>query len=1048
MKWSVKRITLLVAKIVAFTFAGIIALLFLLPYLFPDTVSGKIKQWTNNSINGQLNFSKARLSFFKHFPSLTLTLYDFSLKGSAPYQNDTLLAGNELGLGINLQTVFSSTISINKIFLTQGYINIQVNEKGEANYNVYKSGKSDSTQAAPADSSGAALQLEDIEIEKANLVYNDRSLPLVINAKGFNYSGSGDLSKAIFDLHTHAEIESFDLYFDNQPYILSKKINGDLVTKINTNSLALLFEKNDLKINQLPLQFNGKFEFLPKGYNMDFRLTTTDAALHDVFTALPPAYTTWLQHTDVEGKATIVASLKGPYEAASHAMPNLQFNMKVRDGSIAYEKAAIPVNHLLLDFNALLPSLTPDSLRVDVDSLHFTIGADYCNAALHIFGMNTPDINGHIHASMNMENWDKALGLAAFDTRGLLQVNGVINGKYTTGIQVSGLRKQDTATVITSIPSFNLTANLQDGYFKYASLPHAVEHIGFRLQAVCPDHEYKHIQVLADSIYAAALQNYIKGFIHFRNSNGYTVDANLLSVLDLASIPQFYPLDSVTLSGKTHISIQTKGSYLPARKLFPVTTADIHLDNGVVQTKYYPHPIQNIQVSATVRSSSSSLSSLNVEVQPIAFTFEGQPFMLKADLHNFSNLRYQVLSKGLIDIGKIYQVFKVKGLDVSGILKTDVSLKGLQSDAVAGNYDALSNKGTMEVKQVRIHSAYLPLPLLIEDGLFRFDQDKMWFDRFKARYGKSGFVLNGYLSNAIHYALQPNNKLTGKFDLKSRYILLDQLMAYTPPASQTPAPNATNGVILVPPDVDLSFTANATSVAYKGLQLGNVTGTIGIDSGTIRMEQTGFDLIGCHVNMDGTYASVTPTRALFSYKLDAQNFDVKKAYDNISLFHDLAPAAAKAEGIVSINYTIKGRLNASMMPVYPSLEGGGTLTLQKVKMRGFKLFSAVSKNTGKNNINDPDLSKVNIKTTIKNNVINIEPVKMRVAGFRPKIQGQTTFDGQLNLKFRLGLPPFGIIGIPLTITGTRDNPIVRVRRGSKDPALQETEDKEDDDDKQ
>jgi AsmA protein len=63
-----------------------------------------------------------------------------------------------------------------------------------------------------------------------------------------------------------------------------------------------------------------------------------------------------------------------------------------------------------------------------------------------------------------------------------------------------------------------------------------------------------------------------------------------------------------------------------------------------------------------------------------------------------------------------------------------------------------------------------------------------------------------------------------------------------------------------------------------------------------------------------------------------------------------------------------------------------------------------------------------------------------VFGFRPRIEGQTTFDGQLNLKMRLGLPPLGIIGIPVKITGTQDDPIVKLGRRTQD--LKETEYKE------
>jgi AsmA protein len=87
---------------------------------------------------------------------------------------------------------------------------------------------------------------------------------------------------------------------------------------------------------------------------------------------------------------------------------------------------------------------------------------------------------------------------------------------------------------------------------------------------------------------------------------------------------------------------------------------------------------------------------------------------------------------------------------------------------------------------------------------------------------------------------------------------------------------------------------------------------------------------------------------------------------------------------------------------------------------------------------------VAIKTTIKNNIITIEPFKMRVAGFRPKMQGQASFDGKLNLKFRLGLPPFGIFGIPMTITGTQEKPVIKLRRGSNNQPLTESTDKKDD----
>lgn len=108
-------------------------------------------------------------------------------------------------------------------------------------------------------------------------------------------------------------------------------------------------------------------------------------------------------------------------------------------------------------------------------------------------------------------------------------------------------------------------------------------------------------------------------------------------------------------------------------------------------------------------------------------------------------------------------------------------------------------------------------------------------------------------------------------------------------------------------------------------------------------------------------------------------------------------------------------------------------------MKGFRLFSAMGKQTGKEEIVDPDLSKINFKTKIQNNIVTLEKTKMKVAGFRIRMQGQTSLDGQLKLKCRLGLPPFGIIGIPMNITGTGQNPKIKVGKGDELPLEEQKE---------
>jgi AsmA protein len=102
------------------------------------------------------------------------------------------------------------------------------------------------------------------------------------------------------------------------------------------------------------------------------------------------------------------------------------------------------------------------------------------------------------------------------------------------------------------------------------------------------------------------------------------------------------------------------------------------------------------------------------------------------------------------------------------------------------------------------------------------------------------------------------------------------------------------------------------------------------------------------------------------------------------------------------------------------------------------MFNAVGNKTNHDAIKNPELSKVDIKSSIKNNIITLERFKFKFAGFRPRIEGTTSLDGKLNLKMRLGLPPLGILGIPILITGNKDNPKIKLGRHSKD--LEETKD--------
>ncbi|WP_348799366.1 hypothetical protein [Flavobacterium adhaerens] len=912
-----KVIGIKILKYTGITLATLLALMFITPMIFADKIKEEVKKTANKHLNGELNYTDADVSFFTHFPSLTLTLTKFNLNGSVPFQNEKLVSADEVALGINLSSlIFGENIKIDQIFLSNSLINIKVNKNGEANYNVYKS-----EETAPTDKeeSDTGLKLEKIQITNSKLVYDDQSTKVNVDATGFNYLGSGDLSQAIFELHSKAKISKLNIIYENEPYLMNKKVDGDLITKINTNSLSFVFEQNDLSINNLLVDFKGKFDFLKDGYNIDFIIKSNKSNLHDLFTAFPPKYITWLKDTELKGNVDLLFTLKGKYIASQNMAPDANLDFKVKDGFVNYKKSAFPVSNLNMDISAKVPSLNPDLLELDARNLSLNVEKNYLKTKLKMNGLTTPDIDMVLNSKIDLEKLNNALGIPDIELKGML---------------VSDLK--------------------------------------------------------------------------------------------------------------------AKGKYDQKNKLFPNASGTLNLENGFVKTQYYPNPITNINIDSKINNQKGTFDGLEVVLKPASFSFEGQPFMVQADLKNFDDLNYDIKAKGTLDISKIYKVFSQKGLDVDGFIKADLELKGIQSYAENGNYSKLYNKGTLEIRNILVKTEYLPKSLLIKEGIFRFNQDKMSFNTFLASYGQSDFKLNGYLKNVFNFISPKNGTLRGSFKLNSRFINIDEFMSSTtttPVATTTPVDGKTaqpvaseTGVILIPSNLDLQFYATAHKVNYQGLTLQDGKGAVKMRKGKLLMQNTGFNLIGCNVTMNAAYQGLTPMKAVFEYDIKATDFDIKRAYNEIAMFKEMASAAENAEGIVSLDYKIKGRLNQEMMPVYPSLMGGGVLSIKDVKLKGMKMFNAVSKTTDHESIKNPELSKVDIKTTVKSNIITIERFKFKFAGFRPRIEGTSSLDGRMNIKMRLGLPPLGIIGIPLTVTGTKDNPKVKV--GKKGEDIEETQDTE------
>jgi AsmA protein len=898
------KIILKILKWIGISLASILFLMFIIPILFPGTISKQVKIFANKHLAGELDYKKTHLTFFRHFPSLTVSVDDLLLKGSKPFQKDTLLAAREVAAGINLKNlIFDGEVKIDEIYVTDAYANVFVNTKGEANYNVYVSKPSktpkDTTQA------GASIKLDLIKFRNFNIKYNDHAARVLVDAKGLNYTGRGGLSEDVFDLETDLDINKLDFSLDRIWYAKEKTLHADLITRINTNALTFVLRKNELRINELPLKFTGFLSILKDGYDLDIKAASEKTTIRDMLSVLPPQYLEWVKDTKIEGNSDLFFNLKGKFIESKNLKPRLKARLLVQNGFISSGNAPVPMNNLNMDLNVDLPDLNTDQLGIDLKKLSFDLGPNNnFRAVVQTKGLKDMQVKADIKGAVNLQTLDNALGIKDIDIRGLLDTNIKANGLFS--------------------------------------------------------------------------------------------------------------LD---------------------KKLFPKTNGYLNLKNGWLKTKYYPNPIQNINIAAHITNTDGTFKSLGVKLDPFKFDFEGNPVFVNADLQNFEDLLYKVKAKGVLNVGRIYKVFAKKGLDVSGLIMADLSLNGRQSYATTGQYSKLDNRGNLILKNIKATTEYLPKSFYIKEGNFEFENEKMWFRKFFATYGKSDFALNGHLINTINYFIERKGTLHGKFVLNSRYILIDEFMALkngdnTDKSIEVEYAKVENpkssGVVIVPKNLDVSLGVNAKKVEFKGLGLNNLRGLASVNKGEVYLKETSFDIVGSRMKIDARYQDESPLTANYDVALNVLDFDVQRAYKEIDMVREMATAAKDVKGIVSVDYKLKGDFDKNMMPIYPSLEGGGVVNLRDVEVKNLKMLSAVGDNIGAKAFDNPDMKGVNIETHIKNNLIHVDKFTFKVSILRPTISGTTSFNGLLDLRIRVGILPGGIIGFPVVVTGTHEKPKIKI----------------------
>lgn len=394
------RRTKKVLKISAIVLASLIVLLSLSGFLFRGKIVSLVKSQINEHINAKVDFETVDISFFRHFPKVSIGLDDLEVMGTGYFEKDTLLFAKRLDAAVDIMSfIRGKDMSIYSVSLESPRINALVNKEGFANWDIMKEDDTaaDSTQVDKPFN----LQLKKYEIKNGYIYYNDQESDMSVIVKNLNHSGSGDFTSDIFKLVTTTKADEVTYIYGGIPFL--NKIGTNIEADINIDNTKDEYSFNGLEIllNKLKITGDGVIKNLADGYDMDINFKSTETDFKDLLSLIPAVYDKEFEKVTAKGRTNFEGFVKGIYNESS--MPGYHVKMEVNDASFKYSD--LPMGIEKIRFNALVdnPDGITDNTVVDVTNGHFQIDKDPFDIRLLVKKpMSAMYVDGAVKGKLNL----------------------------------------------------------------------------------------------------------------------------------------------------------------------------------------------------------------------------------------------------------------------------------------------------------------------------------------------------------------------------------------------------------------------------------------------------------------------------------------------------------------------------------------------------------------------------------------------------------------------------------------------------------------------
>ena len=386
----------------------VLMLLIAIPLIFQKKIFQMVLDEANKSLLADVKIEDYNLTLVSSFPNLILELKDVKISGRDEFKGIDLIDAKSIEAKLNLRSLFSDQVKIDRIRINDASIQVQINKSGKANYDITIPDTLDDVDQEP---SNFALNLKSYELSNINLNYDDATDGTKVVITQLNHSGSGDLTEAIVDFKTKTSIEALTLISGGVPMLLATKTEADfnMLLESKDKNMHITLKENQLKLNDFITSYNGSLDMMEDYMEFDLNLDASRATFASFLSLIPSVYRTGYESMITKGSFQLDGYLKG--KLTETAMPGFQFKLLVNDAAFSYPDLSAGFKNIAIDLIAKraegpdLDNTTLDIKKFNLDFLENTVRADMFLASM----MSDPNIKANMLAKVDLSTLDQVM---------------------------------------------------------------------------------------------------------------------------------------------------------------------------------------------------------------------------------------------------------------------------------------------------------------------------------------------------------------------------------------------------------------------------------------------------------------------------------------------------------------------------------------------------------------------------------------------------------------------------------------------------------------